>query len=156
MIRHEERAAGESTIDYDEAIGEVIRPGHRGCWRHKGELLLDVSAATLSSNADPSFATVIAPASRASVDADSLSCCRGCGRDGLVAVDANQMTAQIMFAAEGATTRAMRANMRLQTVGIMGRHVSLQIVSSSERSRAIVTLILLARVFFRLVFYAAD
>jgi hypothetical protein len=61
-----------------------------------------------------------------------------------------------MFAAEGATTRAMRANMRLQTVGIMGRHVSLQIVSSSERSRAIVTLILLARVFFRLVFYAAD
>jgi hypothetical protein len=29
MIRHQERAEDESTIDYDEAIGEVIRPVHR-------------------------------------------------------------------------------------------------------------------------------
>lgn len=152
-MRNTQRTNQPSTTT--KRLAKLFAQDIGGCWRHGG-FLLDVSAAALSSDTDPSFATVITPPSWASVDTNSLGCCRGSRRDGLVAVNANQVTAQIMLAAEGATTGTMRANMRFQTVGVMRRHMSLQIVGSSESSRAIVTLILLARVFFGLVFDATD
>lgn len=47
-------------------------------------------------------------------------------------MNANQMTTKIVFPAEGTTTRALRANMGLQPVGIMSGHMGLQVVGSRE------------------------
>lgn len=47
-------------------------------------------------------------------------------------MDANQVTAKVMLAAKGPRTRAVRAHVRFKTVGIMGGHVGLQVVSSSK------------------------
>jgi hypothetical protein len=54
------------------------------------------------------------------------------GADRLVSVNAEQMPAEIMLAAEGAATGAVGADMGLETIGVVGSHVSLEIVSASE------------------------
>jgi hypothetical protein len=40
-------------------------------------------------------------------------------------MNADQVTTQIMLAAEGAATRVVRASVRFETIGIMGRHMGL-------------------------------
>jgi len=65
---------------------------------------------------------------------------------GLVTMNGNKMPAKIVLPRKGPRTRAVRANMRLGTVGIMGSLVSLEVVSAGEGASALVALVLLARV----------
>lgn len=94
--------------------------------------LFDIGTAALDGSADPTFATVVAPAPSAAVDTDGLRHGRRRRGDGLVTVDAHQVAAEIMFATERAPARAMRADMGLQAVGIMSGHVGLQVVGPGE------------------------
>lgn len=52
------------------------------------------------------------------------------------------MASKIVLPTKGATTGALRADMRLQPVRVMGSHVSLQVVGASEswRKRSIMWL----------------
>lgn len=64
------------------------------------DTLLDIGAIALGGCANPTFATVITPASWTIVDADGLMDRRGGGRNSLIAVNTDQVTSQVMFAAK--------------------------------------------------------
>lgn len=57
-----------------------------------GKVLLDIGAIALNGCTNPTFATVITPASWTIVNADGLGSRRGGGRDSLVTVNTNQVT----------------------------------------------------------------
>jgi len=65
-------------------------------------------------------------------------------------MDADEVTTQVVLAAEGPTTRTMWADVRLEPVGVVGSHVCFEIVGPSERSGTGSALVLLARVSFLL------
>jgi len=52
-------------------------------------------------------------------------------------MDADEVAAQVMLATEGPTAGAVRADMRLQAVGVMSRFVGLEIVGPGKSSRAV-------------------
>ncbi len=47
-------------------------------------------------------------------------------------MDTDDVAAQVMLATEGTTTSAVRANMGLQTVGVMSGHMGFEIVCTGE------------------------
>lgn len=76
--------------------------------------------------AERGFAALITPNTLGALSAN------GVGRPLLVTMDADQMTTKIVLAAEGTTTVGVGADMGLQTVRVVGGHVSLKIVGPSE------------------------
>ena len=90
--------------------------------------LLDVAGAALLP-ADPTLATGLAPAARTTANTDRLP--SGVGRQ-FIPVDADEMPSQVVLAAEGPVTRGVGADMRLQPVGVMGGHVRLEVICTSE------------------------
>ena len=54
-------------------------------------------------------------------------------------MDADQMSAQVMFTAERAATRWVRADMGLEAVGVMSGHMRLQIISTRKGCHMIVS-----------------
>jgi hypothetical protein len=115
MIRH----LGRITINYDEVIGEVVRPiykkdekyGHANqTWKLTHRIVrlveekfsLDIGAIAVSSCTNPTLTTVFTPASWTVVNTNGLGDRRRGGRDRLVTVNANQVTTKIMLAAKRA------------------------------------------------------
>lgn len=109
--------------------------------------LLDVVAGASALTADVAASALLAPASRRvlGVDADAarrqlLRTARGgtvSRRHGvlaarLVAVDADEVTAQVVLAAERAPASAVGANVGLETVRVVRCQVRLQIVGARE------------------------
>lgn len=66
--------------------------------------------------------------------------------DRLVSMDTDEMTTQVVLATEGSATGTVRADMGLQSVGVMSRHVRLQVIGSSETSRTEGAPVLLPRI----------
>jgi len=52
-------------------------------------------------------------------------------------MDADEVTTEVVFPAEGPTAVALRAHMGLQPVWVMGGHVGFQVVSSGKGCGAI-------------------
>jgi hypothetical protein len=77
---------------------------------------------------DGPLAAGVTPVSVSSADANSLLR----RLEGLIAVDANKMPSQVVLPGEGSAARAVGADMGLEPVGVMRRHVRLEIVSSSK------------------------
>ena len=86
--------------------------------------LLDISTIARGLATNSAFAAVVAPVASTASNADAVLL--------FITVDADEVTTEVVLPAEGATARAVRANMRLQPVGVVGSHVSLQIVGSGE------------------------
>lgn len=84
--------------------------------------------------ANPPFAARVAPATRSVLNANRLfrSHRNNGSTDGFIAMNADKMTTQIVLPAEGTTARSLRAYMRLQTIGIMGSHMCLQVICPSK------------------------
>jgi hypothetical protein len=75
----------------------------------------------------------IAPVAHTPLDADgALRLSHEAGGNGLIAMNADEMTTKIMLATERTTTRALGADMGLEPVGIMGTHMRFQVVCTSE------------------------
>jgi hypothetical protein len=83
---------------------------------------------------NPSLATRVAPAAGSVLYTNGLF--RSYRKDGstdrFITMDADEMTTQIVLPAEGTTARSLRAHMRLQTIGIVGGHVCLQVICPSK------------------------
>jgi hypothetical protein len=93
--------------------------------------LLDVVAITRGTAANPALATVVTPDPISPLDTNHLLY-RGTRSGSFVAVNADKVAPQIMLAAERPSTSAVRADVRLQTVGVMGRLVGLEIISAGK------------------------
>jgi hypothetical protein len=50
----------------------------------------------------------------------------------VISVDANEVTAKVVLAAEGPPAGVVVADMRFQPVGVVGRHVGLEVVGTGE------------------------
>ena len=96
--------------------------------------LLDVVAITGFVATNPSLAARVAPATGSALNTNGLlrSHREKGSTDRFIAMNADEMTTQIVLPAEGTTTRSLRAHMRLQTIGIMGSHMCLQVICPSE------------------------
>lgn len=96
--------------------------------------LLDIMAGASGISTDPAFATAIAPAPGAFLDADRLFRRRRVVRGGnrVIPVDADKMTAQIVLSTERAAARTVRADMGLKSIGVMCRHVRLEIIRTGK------------------------
>lgn len=88
-------------------------------------------AVTRCAAANPALATSAAADSVAPLDADG-GFYRGATECALVTMNADKMTAQVMFATEGPAASTMRADMRLKAIRVMSRLVSLQIVCAGK------------------------
>jgi hypothetical protein len=102
----------------------------RGGARGKSDHLLDVLVLARAGGllADPACAAVIAPSAGALGNTDVLVFVT----DGLVAVDGDEVAAQVMLPAEGAATRPMGAGVGLEPVRVVGLQVRLEVVGTSE------------------------
>jgi len=98
--------------------------------------LLDVVAIAGFAAANPSLAASIAPATGSVLNTDGLFRSHGekSSTHRFITMNADEMTTQIVLPTEGTTTRSLRANMRLQTIGIMSSHMCLQIICPSKSS----------------------
>lgn len=109
-------------------------------------------AITGSAAADGTLAAVVAPDPVSPLDTD-LPLGGGSGgvvtidrRSTIVTVNADEVASKIVFTRERPSASAVGANVRLQAVGVVSGLVGLQVVSTSERSGAVRTLVLLPRV----------
>jgi len=66
----------------------------------------------------------------------------------VIPVDANKVSPQIVLAAEGPCTGVMGADMRFQPVGVVGRHVSFEVIGTSKGASTSLALVFLARIEF--------
>jgi len=90
-------------------------------------------------------AAIVAPLAHAPLDTDGvLRLSHEAGTEGLVAMNADEMTTKVVLATERATARTLGAAMGLEPVGIMSAHVCLQVVCTSESPGATVATVLLA------------
>jgi len=115
--------------------------------------LLHVVAIACGGPANVALAASLAPAPGAFFNANRF---RGhrvvCGGGlGIIAMDANEVTAQIMFTAKGATARGVGANMGLKSVGVVCRHVGLQVVRTRECPGASTALVLFTGITLELI-----
>jgi len=113
--------------------------------------LLDVVAIAEFVAANPSLAARVAPATGSVLNTNGLfrSHREKGGTDRFITMNADEMTTQIMLSAKGTTTRSLRAHMRLQTIGIVGSHVCLQVICPSKSSWASRAPIFLSGVTFK-------
>jgi len=86
-------------------------------------LLLDIAAIAFGL-ADVALAAGITPGAKTALDADG-DFWHGCEGIRFFAMNADEVTAQVVLAAEGTTTRAVSADIGLEAVGIMSRHMGL-------------------------------
>lgn len=93
--------------------------------------------------ADETFATVITPSSVTFLDANGRLVR---SKIGVIAMDADEVTSEVVLTTEGAATGGVGADMRLQAIGVVSSHVRLEIVCASEGARARRTFVFLARV----------
>jgi hypothetical protein len=96
--------------------------------------LLDVVAVAGFVVANQSLAARVAPATGSVLNSNRLfrSHRKKGNTDRFVSMNANEMTTQIVLPTEGTTTRSLRANMRLQAIGIVGSHMCLQVICPSK------------------------
>lgn len=96
--------------------------------------LLDVVAIADFVAANQSLAARVAPATGSVLNSNGLfrSQRKKGSTDGFITMNADEMTTQIVLPTEGTTTRSLRANMRLQTIGVVGSHVCLQVICPSK------------------------
>jgi len=118
-----------------------------------GGNLLDVVAVAVPLPADPSLPADFTPAPRAFLDSNGfLGRPRMVGRaHRLVAMDAYKMSAQVVLAAERSAARCVRADMGLETIGIMRSHMGLQIICAGKCSWARAAFVLFACVILGLI-----
>jgi len=118
-----------------------------------GGNLLDVVAVAVPLPADPSLPADFTPAPRAFLDSNGfLGRPRMVGRaHRLVAMDAYEMSAQVVLAAERSAARCVRADMGLETIGIMRSHMGLQIICAGKCSWARAAFVLFACVILGLI-----
>jgi len=92
-------------------------------------------ACAISSRTDDASATAIAPGARSVFNANALLL-------GVIMMNADQMTTEVMLAREGPSTGLVWACEWLGAMRVMRRHVGLQVVCPSESSRTVGALIL--------------
>jgi len=112
--------------------------------------LLDIVAIAGSVAANPSLAARVAPATGSILNTNGLlrSHREKGSADRFITMNADEMTTQIVLPTERTTTRSLRAHMRLQTIGIVGSHVCLQVICPSKSSWASRAAIFLSGVTF--------
>jgi hypothetical protein len=101
---------------------------------HEMSQLLHVVAIACFVAANPSPTARVAPATRSVLNTNGLfrSHREKGSTDRLITMNTDEMTTQIVLPAEGTTTRSLRAHMRLQTIGIVGSHMCLQVICPSK------------------------
>lgn len=96
--------------------------------------LLDVEAVADFVAANQSLAARVAPATGSILNTNGLF--RSHWERGsayrFITMNANEMTTQVVLPAEGTATRSLRTHMRLQTIGVVGSHVCLQVICPSK------------------------
>jgi len=90
---------------------------------------------------DETFTTAVTPGTRALLHTDGFFRVRETATDRVILVDADEVATQVVLAAERATTAGVVAYMRLQPVGVVCTHMSLEIVSACESTRTEVTFV---------------
>ena len=110
---------------------QLTKGGKRYC---EVSQLLDIVTIAGFVAANPSLAARVAPATGSVLNTNRLfRCHREKGStDRFITMNADEMTTQIVLPAEGTTTRSLRAYMRLQTIGIVGSHMCLQVICPSK------------------------
>ena len=96
------------------------------------QLGLDVVARACLRLSDETLSTAVAPTPRAFLNTDG-----GLVRNKIrvIAVDTDEMTAEIVLATEGATAAGVTADKVLDAVGVVGGHVCLEVEGTSEGCR---------------------
>ena len=96
--------------------------------------LLDIVALTtllLATLVEPAATAMVAPGATTSLDADRRA--RRQSRHRLSTMDGHHVASEIVLAAERATTRVVVTSVGLETIGVVGLDVGLEVVCTGER-----------------------